>query len=309
MPSDHPTTRWSKFRNWSGVRIRGSEPFSPDDPPQEWDVVFQATTEPEGGAYNTFIDYDGTGITYGFAQWTATSGRLQRLLKFLDDYDLYEDSPMDQALEELGLDFDPEREAFTENGRVIRKKADIREWLTTPSGQVPKHGKFRQRADTIARGFWRTQGAEAARLQEEFFRDELAREALFLRPRMDKLTIAFYLYPEGEVPSFWTPIKDPHLTATRALFWSFWQNSPRKAEEYLHKYLDRLSWVAPEDLYRLALKFARSSFGFWGNRKCANLKDKDGKPRPRRSRYWKVARAINRLIGHMLREPLDPNAR
>lgn len=296
-----PNTHWTAFRNWSGVQLRGTDPFTEDDVIGEWDVIFKATTEPEGGKYNTFIDYDGTGITYGFAQWTATSGRLQRLLKLFDDHNLYEDSPADLALEELGLDFDPERCAFTENGRVIRKKADIREWLTTPSGRVPKRGKFRTRADIIANGFWKLKGAEIASLQEQFFRDELAKEALLHRPRMGGLSIKFYLYPGEDVPPWNTPVKDAHLTAARAMFWSFWQNSPRNAERVLHSYLDRLSWVAHSDLYRLAAKFTRSNVGFWGNKKCAAL--------GRKSRYYKIAKAINAVLGDRLGEPLDPEMR
>lgn len=294
------TTRWVKFRTWSGVSLHGKAAFTPDAVINEWDVVFQAVTVPEGGAYDTFVSYDGTGITWGFSQWTATSGRLQRLLKLLDDHYLYEDGPADLALEELGLDFDPDRVAFTQNDKVIRSKADLREWLTTPVGQVPRTGKLRTRADVLADGFWRAgQNAEVAHLQEQFFQGELVHEAMLKRPKMRGLTIKFYLYPGEDVPAFGTPVKDPYLTAARALFWSFWQNSPRKAEEYLHKCFNRLSWIGPGDLYALAGAFAKSGFSFWGNAKCKRL--------GRESRYSKVAKAINALIGDKLKPPLDPS--
>lgn len=73
---------WVKFGNSEGPRFKGSNGFVPMMTPDAWDRILGVISGCEGN-YDTVVMYDGTGVTFGFMQWTFTSGRLQKFLEYL----------------------------------------------------------------------------------------------------------------------------------------------------------------------------------------------------------------------------------
>jgi len=79
---------WVKYKDGGGPRYLGRRDsgnfIHVYDPPRPWGVWTQilGVISACEGRYDTVVMYDGTGITFGFMQWTFTSGRLQRLLEY-----------------------------------------------------------------------------------------------------------------------------------------------------------------------------------------------------------------------------------
>lgn len=299
---------WMKFGAFSGPKVRGACPFEAPSAPGEFHVIAAATTAPEGGTYDGVVMYDGTAVTYGFVQWTLTSGRLQRLLgqtavamgpTVLHDI-------LDPALRKVGVEFHIGSTTMRDisTGRVLLGKDALRKAFTPPAGATPKTGAAWEKAKAVALAFSRLgEHPQAQPIQLLWYRSELARESLPRRPKLNGKSIASLLYPQGFTCTFRGT--SGAWSVARALFWSMWQNSPRQAEAHLWRALGG----KPFDgfaISRIATVFARSTFGYWGNAKCANLVDDQGKPKPRKSRYWKVATAINKALDAAV---LDPDLR
>lgn len=299
MP-DHPA-KWSSFQGWSGVSIRGDNAFSCPVPAEEWDVVASAITRPEGGAYDTVVSYDGTALTWGFAQWTFTSLRLQKLLGIVIGKIGLASPVFDRVrstLQGAGLTLAASGALLGQDGKPVVSKDRLRDMLTPPGGKVPRTGKQWDLAAGIAVAFHELGKIPAVvTAQRIFLAQELRQESIAKRPPLNGKSISQFLY-EGSNTGH-----TAELIAARALFWAMWQNNP------VHSYQHILAvWPAPvtidaAKLKKLAGVFARSQFGFWGNEKCANLKDEDGNPTPRESRYHKVATEINRVTKSTIFDP------
>lgn len=288
--------RWVKFRDWSGVGIRGDNRYTCPSPPTPADVVVAASTRPEGGAYDTVVSYDGTAVTWGLAQWTFTGGRLQHLLAWIYNQLGSEApvlKPLQALLTKMGLTMDPAaRELKDVQGREISSKDDLRNLFTPVSGVVPKTGPRWELAKSIALVFHQLgKDPVIAKIQIEFFLSELHQEEILPRPKLDTRAICYYL---GRV----TDSDMADKVAARALTWAMWQNAPRAAEEHLQRALGVAPYVGPDSLRRLSGVFARSRYGFWGNAKAAET--------DRESRYHKVATTINEVLNQKL---LDPDLR
>ncbi len=306
-----PVVRYVTFRDWAGIAIRGANPFTGrsmavrrsggGDDVYEWDVVLSAITEPEGGAYDPVVSYDGTAMTWGFAQWTFTSGRLQKLLVALQKQNplAFLSSGVPSELQQVGLGLAPVGNLVDQSGRQVIDKDKLRALLTPPDGKLPRKGANYEYAARLARSFWYLgQAPGVPAIQEDFLIQELSREVRLDRPKLRGKSIASFLYTTGW-PGLLTPAADyPELTAARALFWSMWQNGPRAAEEHLYRALHGKPFAVRTDLDLIAKTFARSQYGFWGNAKCGKT---------RKSRYWKVATAINSQIGPLLQPALNPD--
>jgi len=309
MPNHKP--RYVTFQSWAGIAVRGINEFqlgrsaavhttSAFDGIREWDVVLSAITRPEGGSYDTVVSYDGTAVTWGFAQWTFTSGRLQRLLASIQNEApaSFNGSDIPKVLSQAGLNLAPKGTLVDAAGHTVDDKDRLRELLTPPDGVVPRIGKYYDYAVNVALAFAELGlNRTVSQIQERFLLKELESEARLSRPKLHGKSISSYLYPK--FPALTDPIDTiPELTAARALIWSMWQNSPRAAEEHMYRVLGSKPFSARSDLGRLAGVFARSSHGFWGNKKCG---------KSRESRYHKVATVINDLIGDQLQTKLEPD--
>lgn len=297
--SEHQA-RHVRFRDWSGVAIRGLHRYECPSPAGEWDVAFAGVAAPEGGAYDTVFSADGTAMTWGLMQWTATSGRLQKLLRRVEieagaEWDR---SGVPVLLRDLGIYVSQDGEFRTwDDGRVLISKSELRDLFTPPGGKVPARGKNWERARDLALAFALLGlNSKATDIQERFFLDELKSEVRYSRPRLKGRSLAYYFYARGW-PDRNAPVADPILAAARAVVLSMWQNAPRAAEEHIRRALDDTPFRAgsEEDLSKISRVFARSTFGYWGNAKCALKK--------RRSRWHKTAEAVNDALGRRLLEP------
>jgi hypothetical protein len=252
-----------------------------------------ATTRPEGGSFDTVVSYDGTAVTWGLAQWTFTSGRLQHLLAWIFNKLGSEApvlAPLQKLLTQLGVVLVPAlRTLEDDKGHTISSKDELRNLFTPPAGAVPRTGPKWELAKNIALVFHQL-GKDPAisKIQVEFFLSELHQEELLLRPKLDGRALCYYI---GRV----TDVDPSDKVAARALVWAMWQNAPRAAEEHLQRALGMAPYVGPDSLRRLSAVFARSRFGFWGNSKAAETN--------RESRYHKVATTINEVLNQKLLDP------
>lgn len=286
-----PDVRWAKYNDWSGPWVRGSCRYKPPTPKKAtwWDVLCYAVAVPEGGAYDTFVAYDGTAVTAGMFQWTMTTGRLQTLIapcrKIAPGTF---DNTLGPLFESMGLEL--RGVTLYKNGKKLTDRTAIRDTFTPPGGQTPRRGANWEAAKKVALAFNAFfSDPELFAVQEKFFLDELIEESSFKRPKLGGKTIASILYPSGWGPANRPPRK-PH-DACRAMFWSFWQNAPRQAEKYLYQVNQavRLEENPHSFTVRLSRKFARSTFGNWGLEKA--------KAKKRESRYSKIVRCVNELMG------------
>lgn len=73
---------WVKYKTRYGIRHHGDCRYSPSKPFSNAQKILGMIARCEGN-YDTVVSFDGTGVTWGFIQWTFTSGRLQHLIKFI----------------------------------------------------------------------------------------------------------------------------------------------------------------------------------------------------------------------------------
>ncbi len=270
-----PKFSWVKFRSHHGVKYMGNQKFMPAEPWSVWDTILGVVARCEGN-YDTVISYDGTGVTFGFQQWTFTSGRLQKLLQSFKaipvyDYDLGEDPEETtlfdvvccdpagtQYFEEFG--FRIQEGCFVESatGKVLkpRKKAhkkrinDIcmgRTMATTAKGQ-------KAHAMGLARVFARI-GADfaVAEAQTAFAKAEFKRQIKFKRPPLGGKSIEDVLGP-----NCWT-------TPLPALFLNLWQNHPAQAYKMLLRARKSAGTGDPQRYFETMWKMANvTKFANWG---------------------------------------------
>lgn len=283
--------RWAKYGSFSGPWVRGTKPYTPPSREEAtwWDVLCYAVASPEGGAYDTFVAYDGTAVTAGLFQWTFTSGRLQKMLVAAQRVapKTFQNT-VGALFSSMGITF--KNGVLFKDEKALTDKASLRDLFTPPGGQTPKSGSNWNKARAVAEAFntfFRDPMLNP--VQENFFLTELISESKLGRPKMGGRSIASILYPKGWDPDGLPP-HNPQ-DACRAMFWSFWQNAPRQAELYLGQVADVVSFDkdAHSFMIRLARKFAHSTFGNWGLEKAAQNK--------RESRYSKIVKCVNALMG------------
>lgn len=290
--------RWSKFGIYSGPAVKGTCLYVLPENPTGFDVIAAATARPEGGSFDIVNMYDGTAVTYGLFQWTFTSGRLHKLLaetcrcmglaRYYNEFGC----PL-IALTRLTVD----DEDLYLDGKRVTDFFKLRNVCTPLGGKVPRVGKYWDQSKKIALLFSKLgEDPIAQKVQMDFFRNELKKEAGLKRPKLGGDRISEYLPTCG-----WdTPVEggDCILVAAQALFWSAWQNAPRQAERCLFSALHgfEMPLNSPAGLVRFARKIGLSNFGRWGVVKARNAVGSDGKPKPYTSRYEKMAIEINKVM-------------
>ncbi|NMC34597.1 MAG: hypothetical protein GYA36_19415 [Veillonellaceae bacterium] len=301
--------KWAQMKDskYSGPMVRGICTYSIPDNPTGFDVIVAATARPEGGAYDTVVMYDGTAVTYGLLQWTFTSGRLHKLLlataRAMGEsqycvrfgWDLFNLAGLAVGSNSGSVQTDLNDETLYYKFKKVANFFKLRDVCTPPGGAVPRTGKNWEKAKAIALLFSKLgEIGIAQKAQIDFFREELKHEINLKRPKMEGRTIASYLYPMGWEEG--DPVHFPWMIALRALFFGVWQNSPRKAEEYLHLvFRDFKSPLnSQEAVDKLAKKIAYSNYARWGVEKAKQAE------RPYTSRYQKVAEEINKVMQQVI---------
>lgn len=77
--------QWVKYKKGlEGIRHHGDCRYEPSKPFTNQQKILGTIARCEGN-HDTVVSYDGTGVTWGFMQWTFTSGRLARLIQYLGE--------------------------------------------------------------------------------------------------------------------------------------------------------------------------------------------------------------------------------
>lgn len=281
--------RWASYGGWSGPWIKGARTYIPARPPASWeDVLVYAVAYPEGGAWDSFFAADGTAVTAGIFQHTLTSGRLQKLLEVCRlKAPVTFAATVGKLFADWGLTL---KDGIIYRGSTkLVSRATLQVQFTPPNGKTPETGPNWEKAKMSALAFnalFRDPALDV--VQQNFFLDELQREAALRRPKLNNRTINALLYP-ADWPTTNTIAVFPN-DAARAMFFSFWQNSPRVAETYLYAVNSEVPFKKDVLSFtmRLARKFAHSTFGNWGIEKAATNE--------REARYTKIVNCINRQM-------------
>lgn len=295
------TLRYGSYGGFAGPWVRGIYQYDLEGTLTEWKIIFETVADPEGGAFDTVVTYDGTAVTFGIVQWTFTSGRLQKLLWEFNKNYYFHYVPIENLLKSFNLELKLKNNGMpslfdVSKNKFIEDKA-LRNIFTPVSGKVPKQGKNWEIASDVVSKFALFGIYEInKKIQENYFYGELQQESSYKRPQLGQKTIAQILYPDGYSSQLLEPQKEQ--TALRALFWSMWQNNPREAEKYLNKTSKNFNIINKprEMMIHFARQVANSSFGYWGLEKC--------KVKGRTARYTKAAIVINRHMNNIL--PMKP---
>lgn len=302
--------KWASYGDWSGPRVKGTRPYTPATPPTSWtNVLVYTVAYPEGGAYDCLYNCDGTATTLGLFQWTATSGRLQKLLEVCrTKAPATFNATVGKLFSDWGLTL--QNGVICKGTTKLTSKDSLRALFTPPDGKTPQSGANWDKAKAAAIAFNALfLDPTLDTVQRDFFLNELQYEATLQRPRMNNTTIDSILYSKGW-PAAGAAAVVPD-DAARAAFWSFWQNSPRNAESYLYTISNGGTFAKDPKGFttRLARKFANSVFGNWGIYKAAlcpkcSFQNKPGtskcvkcKASLREARYTKITKCVNKLMG------------
>ena len=280
---------WVKYKDKHGVRLMGKNKYDPPQPWESWTKIMGVVARCEGN-HDTVISYDGTGVTWGFMQWTFTSGRLQKLLEYLKSVqegdlevnpwglNLY-DKYFAGKIEPFGF--------YIKNGKFMRTSSGL---SLDPRTRYNKRKiddicMGRVQYDMVSKQKWHATElakifADAGKLSEisyaqiDYARDEFKRSIQYTRKPLGKYkTLANLLEGtwEGPVP---------------AIFFNLWQNSPAAAYKLFIRAKDASE--TPEDLQEIAWgKLKKSKFANWSYAKPGNKS-----PRIRR-----IAKAVKEFYG------------
>jgi len=306
---------WRKWKNHEGPLIRGSCPYAPMAPWGPWTRILGVVAACEG-KHDTVVMYDGTGVTWGFGQWTFTSGRLQRLLQsfksvsyvgFEDDQGDHEDDLLSNLFDELGVncvlgDFDLRIKegrlrylsqtisgasaSYALNPRTEKKLIND---ICLGKKKYPKATALQKKhAKSLARAFsqWGRE-IDVQQAQIQFAKQELKRAVHVERKALGGISIR-NLLDEGVGLSgdeYWdSPVP--------ALFFNLWQNSPKGAYRFFinaNKEAKRkgvINW--PDYLDLLWSRLNRSAYANWG---WNSRRYKEGKGTPRIKRIRPAIKA------------------
>jgi hypothetical protein len=236
------TFQWVKYRKTEGVKYVGINRYEPAKPWGIWSQIMGVVARCEGN-HDTFINYDNTGATQGFLQWTFTSGRLQMLLesyKSIPSYGLIEDgegpvltnlfedyyelSPGVQVFEDYGFKISGGKFYSLKDKRALdpSKDKDKKRIVDICMGRLSHPGKPKlQREFAISLAEKLTipgQSDEIGQAQIEFAKREFKHSLKVVRNN----ALKSYQTIDNLLRNLWdTPIP--------AIFFNLWQNSPSGA--------------------------------------------------------------------------------
>jgi len=272
---------WVKWKDGGGPRVRGENLYDPPGPLTPMQRVLGVVARCEG-AHDTVVMYDETGVTFGFMQWTFTSGRLQKFLESLksipcydfdgaeDDHDtLFDVICCDeetgcQKFEQFGFRITGGKFVWVPGGvqaQVLdpRKKAQKKKIVDICMGRVAHPDSFQSQkrfALRLARLFADMGCAFGmAAAQAHFAEQEFSRQMQHPRSPLGGATINDLVMADQEAG--WS-------SGCVALFLNLWQNNPAAAYRLFQNSKKRIGdW--PEQVFVEAWKRVnRSKFGNWG---------------------------------------------
>lgn len=285
--------QWVKYKNHAGIKHLGKNSYDPPQPWGPWTKIMGVVAACEGN-HDTVVSYDGTGLTWGFMQWTFTSGRLQRLLEYFKSINYYD---FDSKASDTNL-FDKyfmhygvqvfENYGFTiRGGRFCDKKRGFQ-------SINPRDPRRRKLIDDICMGRDRY---EKLKDQKQFAKD-LA--ALFANVGEQKeVAFAQIEFAKGELKRALQVERDPlrHYRTIRALlsgawdgyvpavFFNLWQNNPAATYRLFIRAKDRSTPASYPALVWEGLM--KSKFGNWSYAKPGN----------RGPRILRISKAIKEYYG------------
>lgn len=287
--------QWVKYKNHQGVKSIGKNSYDPPQPWGPWTKIMGVVAACEGN-HDTVVSYDGTGLTWGFMQWTFTSGRLQRLLEFFKSINYY-DFDADSEVKDITL-FDAyfvhkRIQIFERYGFTIRGG----QFCSTKQGFQainPRNPKQRKLIDDICMG----------RLEYEKAKDQ-KKHAMDLAKlfsevgKQPEVAFAQIEFAKGEFKRALQVERDPlkHYRTLRALlydtwdsyvpavFFNLWQNNPAATYRLFIRAKDRSH---PKELPEAVWDGLRKSkFGNWSYAKSEN----------RGPRIRRIAKALKEYYG------------
>lgn len=298
--------KWTKYKKYEGPKCIGDQIFNPPKPWGPWTKIMGVIARCEGN-HDTTVMYDGTGVTWGFLQWTFTSGRLQKLLqsfKSIPHY-VYDLSDNDGNLFDYvccnGFD---KKQLFENYGFRIQhgKFIDLKR-------SVALHPyKNRKRINNICINnglnkpdIEHSKGLaslfvsigkypEVQLAQIQFAKNEFERALSYRRKPLDDRTIKDLLPDE-----LW------ENTVVPAIFFNLWQNSPGGAYKFFlgcwnearkRQIAVAVGFLRPdmEEVFEEIVwkRLNKTAFANWGWR-SKRYKESNGKNKPR---IYRIKRAI-----------------
>ena len=282
-----PKAQWVKWKDGGGPRVIGSVGFNPAQPWGPWTKVLGVVARCEGN-HDTVVMYDGTGVTWGFLQWTFTSGRLQKLLESFKSIPL--ENGYHTLFDQVCLGAIGGPQVFSRFGFQIR---DGKFWVggvaLDPSNAVGKkwivdvcmgaESDTPNKSALALAQLFADMGAKPGvpEAQIAYAKAEFARQLDYPRPPLGGRTIRDLL--KADNPASWD-------SALVALFFNLWQNNPGAAYKLFLK-AEAQSNGEIDDYFAKAWKMTNlSTFGQWG-----------WKNDPKSPRCLRIAKAVKEFYG------------
>lgn len=249
-----------RFRSYAGPSIKGTHPFTLEEPSSHWDRVLWLTSKVEsGGKFGAITMYDGTAMTAGLHQAIAVypkelrhedfaasddQGSLWKILRMLEMIPSFPElEELWDAFRDVGWYVSMDGHCrYLEDGivkiknRNKRVKAgdlvygyEIREQFTPNQGKVPVRGGKWEQSKNWALAFHRVfSSPDSFKAQVKFGQEHFFRYCQRKKLKVGGVTktAGEWLYPSGwENPQMNVPALDLAL----ATFWSHSVNAPSKA--------------------------------------------------------------------------------
>ena len=222
--------KWVKWKDRYGVRSHGRTRYNPSEPWGPWTRIIGVVARCEGN-HDTVVSYDGTGVTWGFMQWTFTSGRLQRLLQFLKSIEVvgtnkslfdkfFRHKGGKQVFKKFGFIIVNGNMVDVEKNKILNPAKDKKRIDDICMGRVKHESSEDQKTHAVelARIFLHAgRDEEIAFAQIEFAKNELKRA---LRVKRKAL---------GGISTIDNLLEGTWETPLPAIFFNLWQNSPKYA--------------------------------------------------------------------------------
>ncbi len=295
---------WVKYKDKGGPRVRGTMVYDPPQPWDSWMKIMGVVARCEG-KHDTVVMYDETGVTWGFMQWTFTSGRLQKLLESFKSIPYYDygdnldkdshttlfdqvccDPDGDQIFRSYGFLIKHGKFWDIMGGRFLRpnkpaQKQRIRDICmgrTTHPGNLKKQKRFALSLANLFASIGQDFGVAEAQIH--FAESEFKRQLEYSRKPLDGKSIKWLLDTCG-------PVNALYSSMLAALFFNLWQNSPAGAYR-LFKNAKKVAGEDAETYFNNAWhRVCFSKYADWGFRSKQYLAS-NGKNPPRVPRIKKA---------------------
>jgi len=293
--------KWLTWKKHQGVREMGSNKYNPEPPWDMWVRIMGVVARCEGN-HDTVVSYDGTGVTWGFLQWTFTSGRLQKLLYHMQKLDIYKDFALWNTVFDYAfvLPYTDEmhgRQIFQKFGFKVEngKFFDIYE-------NPPKHlnpSIHKKLIDDICMGrgkyynpIFENSKKQAMALAKVFsdagkIKDVADAQIAFAVKEFQGALRVRRGGPLGKVGTIEKLLENTWETPLPAIFFNLWQNSPKYAYKLFLK--EYKSTQCGEDYFmKVWNRLKRSKFGNWSYAKSKNTSPRIKRIRDALKEFYRV---------------------